>query len=132
MGLTGDLGVVTGSWEDRMKKWLYTTLAFAMLGSTVALAGEPIEGTWLRDNGTLIKYASAGGDKYCGTVQNNKYKGQSIGCMSGSGGKYKGEVIVLDEGKTYSGKASVSGNTLSLAGCVLGGLICKSADLKRQ
>ncbi len=115
-----------------MKKWLYATLAVAMLGSTVAMAADPLEGTWKRDNGTIIKYASTGGDKYCGTVLNNEYKGQSIGCMSGSGGKYKGEVIVLDEGKTYSGKASVSGDTLSLAGCVLGGLICKSADLKRQ
>ena len=107
-------------------------LALAVAASSVAFAGEAIEGTWLRDNGTLIKYASAGGNKYCGTVLNNKYAGQSIGCMSGTGGKYKGEVIVLDEGKTYSGKASVNGNVMSLAGCVLGGLICKSADLKRQ
>lgn len=107
-------------------------LAMAVIGTASAFAGEPIEGTWLRDNGTLVKYASAGGDKYCGTVMNNKYAGQSIGCMSGKGGKYKGQVIVLDEGKTYSGKASVKGNVMSLAGCVLGGLICKSADLKRQ
>jgi uncharacterized protein (DUF2147 family) len=115
-----------------MIKTLLIASAAAALSLSSAYAGEPIEGTWLRDNGTLIKYAAAGGDKYCGTVLNNKYAGQSIGCMSGSGGSYKGQVIVLDEGKTYNGKASVKGDVLSLAGCVLGGLICKSADLKRQ
>ena len=52
--------------------------------------------------------------------------------MSGKGGSYKGQVNKLDEGKTYNGKASVSGNTLSLSGCVLGGLICKSESLTRQ
>jgi uncharacterized protein (DUF2147 family) len=52
--------------------------------------------------------------------------------MEGSNGAYKGTVNKLDEGKTYNGKASVSGNTLSLSGCVLGGLICKSEKLTRQ
>lgn len=47
-------------------------------------------------------------------------------------GSYKGEVKKLDEGKTYTGKASVKGNTLSLSGCVMGGLICKSESLTRQ
>jgi uncharacterized protein (DUF2147 family) len=61
-----------------------------------------------------------------------EYKGKSIGCMEGSNGAYKGTVNKLDEGKTYNGKASVSGNTLSLSGCVLGGLICKSEKLTRQ
>jgi uncharacterized protein (DUF2147 family) len=104
-----------------------TLTAFAM----PALAAEPIEGTWKRPNGTLIRYAPSGGD-FCGTVMTGEYQGQSIGCMSGSGGSYSGKVNKLDEGKTYSGKASVSGDTLSLSGCVLGGLICKSESLTRQ
>ncbi|TIU33013.1 MAG: DUF2147 domain-containing protein, partial [Mesorhizobium sp.] len=28
--------------------------------------------------------------------------------------------------KTYSGKATISGASLKMSGCVLGGLICKS------
>jgi uncharacterized protein (DUF2147 family) len=52
--------------------------------------------------------------------------------MTGKDGSYKGTVNKLDEGKTYSGKASVSDNTLSLAGCVAGGLICKTEKLTRQ
>ena len=104
-------------------------LSAGMVGPSIS--AEPIVGTWKRDNGTLIKY-SGKGKTFCGTVLNGKFKGKSIGCMSGKGGKYRGKVNVLDEGKTYKGKASVSGNTLKLAGCVAGGLICKSADLKRQ
>lgn len=109
------------------------SLAFALVaGSTLSsFAAEPIVGTWKRSTGTLIKYSGSGG-KYCGRVMNGKYKGQSIGCMKGSGGKYKGTVNKLDEGKTYSGKASVRGNRLKLAGCVAGGLICSSDTLTRQ
>ena len=104
-------------------------LSTSMVGTT--FAAEAIVGTWERNNGTLIKYSGTG-STFCGKVMNGKYKGKSIGCMSGKGGKYRGKVKVLDENKTYKGKASVSGNTLKLSGCVAGGLICKSANLKRK
>lgn len=106
------------------------TLGIGLVFTGAALA-EPIEATWKRPNGTLIRYAGSAG-KFCGTVMTGEYKGQSIGCMSGKGSEYKGEVRKLDEGKTYKGKATISGNTMSLAGCVLGGLICKSETLTRQ
>jgi uncharacterized protein (DUF2147 family) len=106
-----------------------TVIAAASVGSVYA--AEPIVGTWKRSNGTMIKYAASGG-QFCGTVLNGEYKGHSIGCMSGKGAKYKGKVNKLDEGKTYTGKASVKGNTLKLSGCALAGLICKSENLKRQ
>jgi uncharacterized protein (DUF2147 family) len=117
-----------------MKTILSGILAVGILAATgaTAFAAEPIVGTWKRSNGTLIKYSNAGGTKYCGKVLNGEYANKSIGCMSGTGGSYKGKVNKLDEGKTYTGKASVSGNTLKLAGCVLGGVICKSENMKRQ
>ena len=107
-------------------------LAAGIAFTTTAIAAEPIVGTWKRPNGTLIRYANAGGDKYCGTVMTGEYKGKSIGCMNGSGSSYKGKVNKLDEGKTYTGKASIKGDTMKLSGCVLGGLICKGEDWKRQ
>lgn len=113
-----------------MTKMLSATVLAVMLAAP-ATAAEPIEGTWKRSNGTLIKYAASGG-QFCGTVLNKEYKGKSIGCMSGGGADYKGKVNKLDEGKTYTGKAHVSGNTLKLSGCALGGLICKSENLARQ
>ncbi len=117
-----------------MTKFFASALAGAMIAASAsaAFAAEPIVGSWKRPNGTIIRYAASGGDKFCGTVLTGEYKGQSIGCMNGSGNKYNGKVNKLDEGKTYRGKATVSGNSLSLAGCVLGGLICKSETLTRQ
>jgi uncharacterized protein (DUF2147 family) len=98
-----------------------------------AMAEEPIVGSWKRPtNGTIIQYSPCGGDKYCGTVATGEYKGKSMGSMSGKGGSYKGTVNKLDEGKTYNGKATATASSLSLSGCVLGGLICKSETLSRQ
>lgn len=105
--------------------------AFATAAMTVTALADPIEGTWKRPNGTLIKY-SGSGSRYCGTVMTGDYAGKSIGCMNGTGGSYKGKVNKLDEGKTYSGKASVSGNRLKLSGCVFGGIVCKTETLVRQ
>lgn len=103
---------------------------FSMTSIAPAMAAEAIVGKWQRPNGTVIAYTGSG--PYCGTVQTGEFKGQSIGCMNGTNGSYKGKVNKLDEGKTYSGKASVSGNSLKLSGCVLGGVICKSETLTRM
>ncbi|MEJ1118486.1 DUF2147 domain-containing protein [Phyllobacterium sp. CCNWLW109] len=112
-------------------KILLACASFALMTGS-AMADEPIVGSWKRPNGTIIQYSSCGGDKYCGTVMTGEYKGKSIGSMAGKDGSYKGTVNKLDEGKTYNGKASAKGDTLSLSGCVMGGLICKSESLTRQ
>lgn len=107
--------------------------AAAFVASGAAYAAEPIEGKWLRPStGTLVQFKNCGGNSYCGTVLTGEHKGKSIGKLSGSGGSYQGKVIAVDEGKTYTGKASVSGSTMKLSGCVMGGLICKGEDWKRQ
>ena len=97
-----------------------------------AMAAEPIVGTWKRPNGTILKYSPAGGSRYCGRVMTGEYKGKSIGCMSGTGGTYEGEVIKLDEGRTYTGKATATPASMTLKGCVLGGIICKGETLTRD
>lgn len=110
-------------------------MALTLAATAPAFSAEPIEGTWKRSNGTLIKYATVGADKFCGTVLNNEYKGQSIGCMSGSGADYKGQVNKLDEGKTYHGAATVKGSKLVLKGCIQAfgiNVACKGETLLRQ
>lgn len=114
-----------------MKRNMLAAMAASLVLAGPALAAQPIEGTWKRTNGTLVRYAPTGGDKFCGTVMNGEYKGKSIGCMSGSGNSYKGQVNKLDEGKTYSGSATVNGNSLKLSGCVAM-VLCKSETLTRQ
>ncbi|GHC69187.1 DUF2147 domain-containing protein [Limoniibacter endophyticus] len=100
--------------------------------SAPAFAAEPIVGSWKRSNGTIISYQACGTDTFCGTVMTGEYKGKSIGQMKGKGTHYDGMVNKLDEGKTYKGRAEVSGTSMKLAGCVLGGLICKNETLTKQ
>jgi len=46
-------------------------------------------------------------------------------------GKWKGKAFNPEDSKTYTGMMSLSGNSLTTAGCVFGGLICKSAKWSR-
>ena len=39
---------------------------------------------------------------------------------------WKGSAFNPEDGKIYSGKMTLAGDSLTTAGCVLGGLICKS------
>ncbi|MFZ1773683.1 MAG: DUF2147 domain-containing protein [Rhizobiaceae bacterium] len=109
-----------------MRKIILASL-IAAFAATPVFSAELIVATWKRSNGTHIRYAGSG--PYCGTVLTGEYAGKSIGCMSGSGGKYKGTVKKLDEGRDYTGKATASEGSMKLSGCALGGLICKSETL---
>ncbi len=114
-----------------MKVRFWVALAACAVVSVPAIAAEPIVGMWKRGNGTLIEFAPCSGG-FCGTVRSGEYSGQPIGTMAGSGDSYQGTVNVLDEGKTYKGKATVNGNMMKMSGCVMGGLICRGEDLTRQ
>lgn len=116
-----------------MKKIYLASVAasvFLVIASTVTALADPIEGKWLRPStGTLVEYAAAGSE-FCGTVLTGEYKGQSIGCLTGANGAYQGEVIDLEDAKTYKGKATVKGSVMKLSGCVA--IFCKGEDWQRQ
>ena len=58
-----------------------------------------------------------------------KYKGKGIGKISAQGdGKYSGSITDPATDKTYNGRASISGSSMKMKGCVLGGLLCKSQN----
>ena len=120
-----------------MKK-LMLAAAFA-LGATAAVA-DPIEGLWQTqaDEGAFafVQVTPCGG-AFCGTITRTfkgkeEYQSPNIGkkividMVPQGGGNYTGKVLRPADNKIYNGKADVSGNTMKLAGCVAGGLICKS------
>ncbi|SDD20780.1 Uncharacterized conserved protein, DUF2147 family [Paracoccus isoporae] len=115
--------------------------AISLLGAASAMA-DPIEGLWQTqpDEGAFAHVQiGACGNAYCGTITRT-FKGTTaydspnigkqivIGMAPQGGGNYKGKVLRPADGKIYNGKATVSGNQMSLAGCVAGGLICKSQN----
>ena len=120
-----------------MKK-LMLAAAFA-LGATAA-AADPIEGLWQTqaDEGAFafVQISPCGG-AFCGTITRTfkgkeEYQSPNIGkqividMVAQGGGSYSGKVLRPADNKIYNGKADVSGNSMKLAGCVAGGLICKS------
>jgi uncharacterized protein (DUF2147 family) len=113
---------------------------FILIASNpLALAGEAV-GVWLHeDGGSKIRFAPCGVN-ICGAIAwvkdpNGAGKvGQRVFFdMKPSGeDSWVGKAFDPTSGKEYSGKMTLAGDKLTTAGCVLGGLICKSIDWTRS
>lgn len=128
-----------------MKKTLLTALALTLCGAT-AMA-EPILGIWqtnVEDDGNYAHVEiKPCGENYCGyfvrTFSGTLGEGDSdllgqmiVRHMAPQGdGRYRGKIWRPSNDKVYTGKINVNGDRMSLAGCVAGGLICKSTTWAR-
>ncbi len=118
-----------------MRTFFAASLAAASLLSSVAgaQAADPF-GTWTRPStGTQVSFYDCGG-KLCGKVVGVKdqTKKDTVGkvIMTGAAksgdNTWKGDLLNLEDGKTYSGVVTLEGpKALNLKGCALGGLVCK-------
>jgi uncharacterized protein (DUF2147 family) len=104
-----------------------------------AEAGD-VKGEWARDDGkTKIRFAGCGGEAVCGSITwlkdpngPAKIGEQVFFDMKPSGDNvWAGTAFNPDDGRRYSGKMTLTGDRLVTAGCVLGGLICKSYNWTR-
>lgn len=111
-----------------MKKLTILT-GLAFLISTNVFAAEAIEGNWKTASGETAAIAKCG-SAFCVTLKTGKHAGKQIGKMTGSGNSYSGEITDPAADKTYSGSGTVSGNSLSMKGCVLK-VMCKSQTWTR-
>jgi len=118
---------------------LCLALMALLLTMNPSLADE-IFGTWLRDNGAeQVKFEPCG-DAVCGDIVWLK-PGSGLNATVGkrlffdmrpSGThSWTGKAASSDTGSIYSGKMLIEGSTLSTSGCIVGGLICKSANWRR-
>jgi uncharacterized protein (DUF2147 family) len=113
--------------------------ALTLVAATSAYAAEPF-GTWTRPStGTQVSFYDCGG-KLCGKVVGVKdqTKKDTVGkvIMSGAAksgdNTWKGDLLNLEDGKTYSGVVTLEGaKALNLKGCALGGLVCKGETWTR-
>lgn len=109
--------------------------SIAAVAATMLLAGaayaDPIEGNWKTASGATAAIGGCGGS-FCITLKSGEHAGKRIGKMKANGdSRYSGEITDPADDKTYSGKATLSGNSLNMKGCVLGGLICKGQTWTR-
>lgn len=121
------------------KKERLTGLAIASILAVAATAApaaaQSPNGTWLRSNGAHISVFNCGGGigmKVVKSPEANK-RGKTIMCGAKKSGanKWKGSVLNLDDGQRYSGVVTLNGNSLTMSGCVLGGIICKNDTWRR-
>jgi uncharacterized protein (DUF2147 family) len=114
-----------------MFRRLSLAVAASMLMAGAAYA-DPIEGNWKTEKGAIAAISSCGGS-YCIKLTSGKFAGKSIGKFKADGGnQYSGNITDPETDKTYSGKGALSGSSLKMSGCVLGGLICRSQNWKKQ
>jgi len=106
---------------------------------SAAAAGDA-KGEWARDDGkSKVRMVACGGGALCGLVSwlldpkgPAKVGQQVFFDMKPAGDNvWTGKAFNPDDGRTYSGKMTMSGDRLVTAGCVLGGLICKSVSWTR-
>ncbi len=104
------------------------------ISTGAAYAGSP-NGTWLRSNGAHVQAFDCGGGLGLKVIKSPEPAkvGKTIMCGGKKSGenKWKGTVLNLDDGQKYSGSVSLNGNSLTLSGCVLGGLVCKDDKWSR-
>lgn len=113
-----------------MKKTISTFFAAAIMLSSSSLAfADVIQGNWKTQSGETAKISKCGGS-FCIKLQTGKYKGQSIGKMKASGGKYVGTITDPADNKEYSGSATVSGSNMKMTGCALK-IFCKTQSWKK-
>jgi uncharacterized protein (DUF2147 family) len=112
----------------------------AFLLTTSPSLADDVLGTWSRDNGALHVKFDTCGDAICGNIAwlkpgaDTKAKvGQRLFYDMRPDGtnSWTGKAVNPDSGSIYSGKMSIKGSTLSTSGCIIGGLICKSANWRR-
>ncbi len=114
-----------------------TLATSALLAISLAPAAADPTGSWLRENGESRVRMAKCGDAICGTITwlkdpaNTKSKiGQRVFFdMKPSGANaWAGKAFNPEDGQTYAGKISLSGSSMTTAGCVAGGWICRSVS----
>ncbi|PTX54107.1 uncharacterized protein (DUF2147 family) [Litoreibacter ponti] len=121
---------------------LAAVLAF---GLTAPALADPALGVWKTqvDDGAYAHVTMGKcGANVCGTISrtfnaSGEYKSENIGkqivrsMKPVGGGKYEGKVWRPSNNKIYIGKIDLAGNSLKLAGCIAGGLLCSKQTWTR-
>jgi uncharacterized protein (DUF2147 family) len=136
-----------------MRLVLSAALAAGLLATVdvTPASAQSAVGNWQRSDGTSRIRVAPCGNALCGTItwtdaprtdQHNPDPAlrsrSTVGIrvfteMRPNGeNRWSGSAYNPEDGRTYSGNMSVSGATLTTQGCVLGGLVCRSATWSRM
>lgn len=125
-------------------KHLMLAALIAVAGSA-AFAADPLEGVWKtqEDDGAYAHVTIAPcGPAFCGVISQSfkdgaEFQSENLGkqividMVAAGDGSYEGKVWRPSNNKIYVGGIELNGNSMKLAGCVAGGLICKKQTWSR-
>jgi uncharacterized protein (DUF2147 family) len=123
-----------------MMRALLVAAAIGSASAAMATANDAT-GIWIRDDGSAkLRFSPCGGGALCGFLAWKKDPdgpariGQKLFFDMKPKGEnaWAGRAFNPNDGKSYTAKLTLSGDHLVTAGCVLGGLICKSFDWTRS
>ena len=122
-------------------KRIATLILLSAFAASPALA-DPIEGLWRTapDDHGDVGYIRVGtcGASYCGVLERaENAQGKAIepdtlgrqivwNLTLGPSDEYRGRIYAPDRDKEYMSKLKLSGDRISVNGCVLGGMICRN------
>lgn len=135
-----------------MKKIVSALAALGMIASvTPVMAADGIVGTWAATNGESRIKISKCGSKFCNDIiwlktprkdaknEDKSLRGRNLvgarisnNLKPAGNNKWSGSVYSPAKGKTYNGFATVSGDKLTMKGCLTSaGLLCQTRKFKR-
>lgn len=137
-----------------IRGYIGLAMVAVLLTPSIASAGqsgaalEEVVGTWINPQGTVKVQTAACGQNLCGWVvwasgeAIADARDSGVGRLVGTellrdyrdigGHRYAGKVYVPDIGRSFASTIKqVDANRLTIRGCILGGLICKSQDWRR-
>jgi uncharacterized protein (DUF2147 family) len=133
-------------------------LALVFSPSGQAFADSGATGVWRLSSGKVtIRVSQCGGQNLCATIvglaqplnkkglpkldknnPNPMLQGRPViglnvvnGMKPSSANTWRGAIYNADDGRTYKATAALSGNTLTISACILGGLACKKKQFLR-
>lgn len=98
-----------------------------------------ISGLWMRDTGTARVQFAPCGDKICGTITwvRDADSATKVGMRvfydmePERANNWTGTAFNPEDKQTYTGTLTLSGNTITATGCVIGRLFCRSVRWNR-
>lgn len=113
------------------KVLLVSAFSLSLLGASLmpaAQAAESVFGNWKRPDGSTAKVWECG-KKMCAKVTSGDKKGFNMfmdGIDQAEPNTWKGSMKhpKMGTGMTFNGTVKLAGNSLSVKGCMLGGMMC--------
>jgi uncharacterized protein (DUF2147 family) len=117
-----------------------TFVVVASVAWSGATYATDVSGVWLQDDGSSkVRFASCGA-RLCGDIVwlRNAAGPWKIGqrvfyeMVADGANRWSGKAFEASTGREYTGRMTLAGDRLVTAGCVLGGLICRSIVWSRS